>query len=82
MPDITITQNIDVWCGTCGKGLCSVSSVDSNRGAITLNKRIVIVENEKFGEGKSYPRMLQEWENEANGIEEITVMGGSPIYVE
>ena len=36
MPDITITQNIDVWCGTCGKGLCSVSSVDSKRGAITV----------------------------------------------
>ena len=50
--------------------------------AFALNKKLVVVENEEFGEGKPYPRMLQEWENEAKGIEEITVMGGSPIYVE
>lgn len=37
MPDIIITQNIDVWCGTCGRGLCSVSSVDSARSAITVD---------------------------------------------
>jgi len=30
--------------------------------AFAMNKKIVIVENEKFGEGKSFPRMLTEWE--------------------
>jgi len=30
--------------------------------AFGLRKKIVIVENEPFGEGKSYPRMLTEWE--------------------
>ena len=30
--------------------------------AFALNKKIVIVENENYGEGKSYPRMLSEWE--------------------
>lgn len=29
--------------------------------AFALGKRLVIVENEEIGEGKSYPRMLQEW---------------------
>lgn len=29
--------------------------------AFALGKRIVIVENETYGPGKSYPRMLQEW---------------------
>ena len=37
MPDITIIQNIDVWCGTCGRGLCKVSSIDSARSAITVD---------------------------------------------
>ena len=31
--------------------------------AFAANKPIEIVENETFGEGKSYPRMLTEWEN-------------------
>lgn len=30
--------------------------------AFAFNKKIKIIENEKFGEGKSYPRMLTEWE--------------------
>lgn len=30
--------------------------------AFALNKKIVVVENETFGSGKSYPRMLSEWE--------------------
>lgn len=30
--------------------------------AFALGKDIVVVENEEFGEGKSYPRMLTEWE--------------------
>jgi nucleoside 2-deoxyribosyltransferase len=29
--------------------------------AFALGKKLVIVENEEFGEGKSYPRMLTEW---------------------
>ena len=29
--------------------------------AFAMGKRIVIVENEEFGPGKSYPRMLTEW---------------------
>jgi len=31
--------------------------------AFSLSKKIVIVENEEFGPGKSFPRMLTEWEN-------------------
>lgn len=31
--------------------------------AFALNKRLVVVENEEYGEGKSYPRMLDEWQN-------------------
>jgi len=30
--------------------------------AFAYDKKIVIAENEPFGEGKSYPRMLTEWE--------------------
>lgn len=30
--------------------------------AFALGKQIVIVENEEYGEGKSYPRMIDEWE--------------------
>lgn len=33
--------------------------------AFALGKDIVIVENEEYGEGKSYPRMLHEWEEES-----------------
>ena len=29
--------------------------------AFALGKKIVIIENEEFDEGKSYPRMLTEW---------------------
>jgi len=29
--------------------------------AFALGKRVVIVENESYGEGKSFPRMLDEW---------------------
>jgi nucleoside 2-deoxyribosyltransferase len=32
--------------------------------SFALDKKIVIVENEIYGEGKSYPRMLDEWQNE------------------
>jgi nucleoside 2-deoxyribosyltransferase len=37
--------------------------------AFALNKKIKIIENESFGEGKSYPRMLTEWELESNPTE-------------
>lgn len=30
--------------------------------AFAYGKKIVVVENEIYGEGKSYPRMLDEWE--------------------
>lgn len=29
--------------------------------SFALNKKIVVVENVEYGEGKSYPRMLDEW---------------------
>jgi len=32
--------------------------------AFALNKKIVVVENVEYGPGKSYPRMLDEWQNE------------------
>jgi nucleoside 2-deoxyribosyltransferase len=31
--------------------------------AFALNKPLKVVENEKYGEGKSYPRMLDEWQS-------------------
>lgn len=31
--------------------------------AFALNKLIIVVENEKYSEGKSYPRMLDEWQS-------------------
>lgn len=31
--------------------------------AFALGKKIIIVENEVYGEGKSYPKMLVEWQN-------------------
>lgn len=34
--------------------------------AFALLKKIVIVENEGYGPGKSYPRMLAEWEHYNN----------------
>ena len=30
--------------------------------AFALNKKLVVVENEEYGEGKSFPRMLDEWQ--------------------
>ncbi len=30
--------------------------------AFALNKVLIVVENEPYGEGKSYPRMLVEWQ--------------------
>lgn len=30
--------------------------------AFALDKKIFVVENEEYGEGKSYPRMLDEWQ--------------------
>jgi nucleoside 2-deoxyribosyltransferase len=30
--------------------------------AFAYEKPLVVIENEEFGEGKSYPRMLTEWE--------------------
>ena len=32
--------------------------------AFALHKKIVVIENVKYGEGKSYPRMIDEWEIE------------------
>lgn len=32
--------------------------------AFALKKPLVVVENEVYGEGKSYPRMIDEWMNE------------------
>lgn len=32
--------------------------------AFMAGKPIVVIETEKFGDGKSFPRMLMEWENE------------------
>lgn len=32
--------------------------------AFALKKKLVVVENEKYGEGKSYPRMIDEWMTE------------------
>ena len=37
--------------------------------AFALNKKIKIIENESFGEGKSYPRMINEWSDECNPVE-------------
>ena len=34
-------------------------------GAFALDKKLVVVENVDYGEGKSFPRMIDEWE--ANG---------------
>ncbi|MDD4515686.1 nucleoside 2-deoxyribosyltransferase [Massilibacteroides sp.] len=31
--------------------------------SFALGKKVIIVENEKYGEGKSYPKMLDEWQN-------------------
>lgn len=31
--------------------------------AFALDKKLVVVENESYGEGKSYPRMIDEWES-------------------
>lgn len=49
--------------------------------AFALGKKIVVVENEGYGEGKSYPRMLDEWEKEEHrGIERGT--GSPPVPLE
>jgi len=41
--------------------------------AFALDKKIIIIENEEIGEGKSFPRMLTEWKAEVNPVE---VYGG------
>lgn len=40
--------------------------------SFALDKKIVVVENDIYGEGKSYPRMLDEWQNE-NNFQKIVV---------
>lgn len=30
--------------------------------ALSCNKKLIVVENESYGEGKSFPRMLDEWQ--------------------
>jgi len=37
--------------------------------AYALNKKIKVIENEEFGEEKSFPKMLDEWEKEVNPVE-------------
>lgn len=37
--------------------------------AFALDKKIIIVENEEFGDGKSFPRMLTEWSAEVSPVE-------------
>ena len=32
--------------------------------SFALGKKIIVVENESYGAGKSYPKMLHEWESE------------------
>ena len=32
--------------------------------AFAFQKRIKVIENEEYGEGKSYPRMLDEWQHQ------------------
>lgn len=32
--------------------------------AFSLNKKIIVVKNVEYGPGKSYPRMLDEWQEE------------------
>lgn len=34
--------------------------------SFALRKKLVVVENEVYGEGKSYPRMIDEWMNMKN----------------
>lgn len=34
--------------------------------AFAMNKKIKVIENESFGNGKSYPRMLSEWDKCGN----------------
>ena len=36
--------------------------------AFALNKPLIVVENEEYGEGKSYPRMIDEWQNQMAAI--------------
>ncbi len=31
--------------------------------AFALGKPLIVIENEKYGEGKSYPRMIDEWKS-------------------
>lgn len=32
--------------------------------SFALNKKLVVIENVPYGEGKSYPRMIDEWQKE------------------
>lgn len=72
----TLTRKRQVWTSACRiqelyEKLMKVHIFYSSKSqgthfdmgvAFGLRKKIVIVENEPFGEGKSYPRMLTEWE--------------------
>jgi len=43
MPEIRIRQevdydvNVEIYCGTCGRGLCSETTVDSRRMSLSVN---------------------------------------------
>jgi hypothetical protein len=56
-PDGTNVINIDIYCGTCGAGLCRTSSADTNRSGghrITVNACETCVQSardEGYGEG-------------------------------
>jgi nucleoside 2-deoxyribosyltransferase len=33
-----------------------------------LNKHLLVIENVEYGEGKSYPRMIEEWQSESRRV--------------
>ena len=64
MPDITV--NIDVWCASCGAGLCPVTTVGSpTRGHVNENFQVepcekCLADARKDGRDEGYKDGLEE----------------------
>ena len=56
---ISDAEEVHVWFDPDSKG----SHFDMG-AAFALSKKLVVVRNVKYGEGKSFPRMLDEWHAE------------------
>jgi hypothetical protein len=76
MPDISFRQevdcdvNIDVYCGTCGRGLCGDTTVDERRMSFTVEACKDCMDR-KDKEIRANEKTIERLENEIERLKEI-----------